>query len=1319
MQSFDLNHLDSNSFEHLVNALALKVLGNGLSILGPGPDGGRDGFFEGEAPYPSTTEKWKGTWYIQSKFHAPSLSKDHHAWLIDQAKNELNEFFKPDTARALPDIWILATNIDPSGVAETGSFDQIRSLVMKRKPKLGAKFHIWGGRKIVELLSQYPNIAQRYGHFITPGNVLAGLAENLADQRASLESIMRWFIVTGLDDQKYAKLEQAGSTSDSRPGVHRLFVDLPFQSAKSKCSGMAARQLLKASYENHSATGESVADEQWDDWRFHPSRAPVWFIKGGPGQGKSTVGQLLCQIQRAALLTQSKLFAVARDVSVLAEEIKTYSQELGLWTSTQRVPIFLELKNYAQWYGEQAPNSPTGIVSHLASKIGISLQQDVSVGTLRRLLKRHSWFVVFDGLDEVPSAIKDDIANEVRRFIHEETCEGDFQILFTSRPQGYSGQFDSIRHCAVELLPLKPDLAVTCARKLIKLDRSVSDADQLCQILDESIKSDTVRELMTTPLQAHILAVIVRGGQRPPERKWELYRKFYDVIKERETNRNLPDRALADLFRRESALIKAIHNRLGFVLHSLAETSSGARATLDKIKFRRLIELVVEERKEGDNARLVDKLVAATTERLVLINTPDDGNHVRFDVRQLQEFFAAEYIYDGTDTAQLEERLLVISGGQHWREVMHFVLSALIETNRKTDLKIAVDVLRRLDDGADDGSEERSLRRRIAAGTVLSARLLQDGVLEQDKAIRGMFRDRMLPLASTQDEQLLRSVMTLPESASRTWLLEMMFTQIREASHTESLGAAAILWCNLSDSDEMAARFSAVCPALSSHHKRFLLRLLYLRDRFEMPRNWQVLSFIDMLHDQKLVSGVEGHTFVRLLSIMSTNESQWRKVNQLITKRYGDRVAAIVQLYRQPSKRYQEVPVRKFGGIVVSRLEPLPPDEKLRKLSKTLVSSSLSGILKIAASALSFRCLQSRTSYLELLDCIGTSWDALNCLPHWLRIGIPRPFEQAHSPAIIHHSVSGIGDEDFCRHLKNGLVGGVTLHEDLAVSEDGKKTEISDYVDFLKQFPLFGWRIGLYDRPGFARKLSSVIEGYRQAVLAGPDFVYCPDIRMAGFIISGCSGETLERLRSLLFSKITPSRLLEEHSIHGPFTHAFPLCPIRLILPDEGHILVHVYNTIMNIFLFRDGRGYYPFWNEEQHEPDPFFHTGQFVPDISALQSIIENQHAEVNQRGAAICLGMLHQNGGIAFASQHFNVLEACTRVAPIVCEAFIATILVKGAINDIDCKRMASILLSHCNSVDLNHSWWLLSQWREKSGVPVQECVSSIQWVKAVLMM
>ncbi|MDJ0572511.1 MAG: hypothetical protein QNJ53_26215 [Pleurocapsa sp. MO_192.B19] len=44
--SYDLTKLDPNTFEHLVNLLAMKVLGAGHTGFGPGSDGGRDGYME-------------------------------------------------------------------------------------------------------------------------------------------------------------------------------------------------------------------------------------------------------------------------------------------------------------------------------------------------------------------------------------------------------------------------------------------------------------------------------------------------------------------------------------------------------------------------------------------------------------------------------------------------------------------------------------------------------------------------------------------------------------------------------------------------------------------------------------------------------------------------------------------------------------------------------------------------------------------------------------------------------------------------------------------------------------------------------------------------------------------------------------------------------------------------------------------------------------------------------------------------------------------------------------------------------------------------
>jgi hypothetical protein len=198
-ESYDLSKLDPNSFEHMVNLIAMRVLGGGHTGFGPGSDGGRDGYFEGETPYPSPTEQWSGRWYIQSKFHKPHLSKDPQKWLVEQIKSELEEFKKRGTRRVWPDNWIVATNIDPSGAPETGAFDQARKVVAEARPGLERHFHIWGGRKILDLLILYPQIGDHYWHSLTPGKVLRELYETISDAQANVADVIRHLVVTQLN----------------------------------------------------------------------------------------------------------------------------------------------------------------------------------------------------------------------------------------------------------------------------------------------------------------------------------------------------------------------------------------------------------------------------------------------------------------------------------------------------------------------------------------------------------------------------------------------------------------------------------------------------------------------------------------------------------------------------------------------------------------------------------------------------------------------------------------------------------------------------------------------------------------------------------------------------------------------------------------------------------------------------------------------------------------------------------------------------------------------------------------------------------------
>jgi hypothetical protein len=284
--SYDLSKLGSEAFENIVNFLALKTLGLRITGFGPGPDGGRDGYFEGEAPYPSETERWKGIWYIQSKFHKPHQSKDAQKWLIAQVKQEIQAFDKEESDRIWPDNWIIATNIDQSGKPETGSFDTIKRMLKKSPRGKKVNLHVWGGRKILDLLELHGDVAKYYGHFLTPGHVLSALYADITESRASLKDIIHYLVVTQFTDNMFTKLDQAGSSSDMRPGVHDLFIDLPFSSSTRQHCGEILAELCCAAAQCHRYSLRNEFPDSWHGWNRHSKRARVTLIKGGPGQGK-------------------------------------------------------------------------------------------------------------------------------------------------------------------------------------------------------------------------------------------------------------------------------------------------------------------------------------------------------------------------------------------------------------------------------------------------------------------------------------------------------------------------------------------------------------------------------------------------------------------------------------------------------------------------------------------------------------------------------------------------------------------------------------------------------------------------------------------------------------------------------------------------------------------------------------------------------------------------------------------------------------------------------------------------------------------------
>lgn len=993
--AYELSQLDSHSFEHMVNFLALKVLGKGVTGFVQGADGGRDGYLIGEAPYPTSTNRWNGTWYIQSKFHKPHLSKNPQAWLINEVKKELEEFENSED-RVAPDIWIIATNIEPSGKPRTGAYDAIKAIVAEHFGK-DYKFDIWGGKKILDFLAEDPNAASYYGHFLTPGNVLSALYNQIGDSSAQVKTIINSLILDQFNEQIYTKLEQAGSAG-VRPKIHQLFVDLPATCSFHEQEFEILNTLVSTSANVHKPTAWHSFGEGWRDWANFPKRARIILLKGGPGQGKSTAGQFYSQIQRAALLLEPNAPTVMPEVLELANEFIRTAEELNFKPSNPRIPISIELKDFATWYGTRKSTDSRGIISYLCDRISQKIDQRVEGGTLKRAMSLRSWFINFDGLDEVPNDVKDEVANEITRLanIILPELDSDTMILCTTRPQGYSGQFEQLKSATLELIALPPKIAMECAAGVIKFGRTEKESADAIQTLVSAMESPQVRELMTTPLQSHIMAVVVRDGGRPPEKRWELFENFYQVMKKRESLKNFPDIRISKLLRENSTLLKAIHARLGVVLHARAEISTGADTTLERKEFCELARQTTERYVEENVEDLVETLMEATVERLVFVNTPESSTTLRFDIRQLQEFFAGEFIYSNAEPGVLRSRLEVIGGDSHWREVMHFAISALVVNMRPTELAIALEVICSIDD-SDISHHIRTLKRRMGIGSILALRLLCEGVLEQDKVVRLKFKDALIPLYTMIDNTVLCDIAIVSHPNSMAWLLNCMVDALFEYSEPEQIGAAIVLGIRLPDTharkDEVAGKIFTSSPSYIQRIFKSIISRHYSTHKgggIASP-NWFLQGAVNLLIH-------ENPKEFDLVTIIRFVRQSIQVKEQLVAFGLNTTENSLLLILLEQYETYEELKKNsiKRNGLTVachkhnwlSKTRPISFDfddsEHIRK----------SPVLELAAAIVRFSKNQSIDSLMEIISFhmkydLGESF-----LPSYIQALIPLTFDQ-------------------------------------------------------------------------------------------------------------------------------------------------------------------------------------------------------------------------------------------------------------------------------------------------------------------------------------
>lgn len=1323
--TYDLTQLDSATFEHMVNFLALKELGKGTTGFAPGPDGGRDGYFKGEAPYPSESERWSGVWYIQSKFHKPSLSGNPNTWLAAEIQKEIDSFTENNTRRLKPDVWIIATNIDPSGVSQTGAFDKIHRNV---KSKLGKKikFDIWGGRRILDFLAQNQNVASYYGHFLTPGNVLTELYNSIGNNSAQLDSIINHLIVNQFNEQIYTKLEQAGSALDTRPKIHELFIDLPYKSTSSN-EGLIFESIVASSGNTHKISAWHDFGENWQHWARILRRARVTVVKGGPGQGKSTIGQYFAQIQRAALILSPNGPKVTPAVKQIAEDLKKIALKSDFWPTSPRVPLTIELKDFAKWYGSKGAADPKGVLSYITDRIRIKLDQNVENITLRRALSSRSWFVTFDGLDEVPNDVKDDIADEIINFTNEliPALDADILVLCTTRPQGYSGQFERLDAATVTLTSLRPATALMCAAGVVKFGRTQEEGEASLAVLENAMASEQVRELMTTPLQAHIMAVVVRDGGRPPERRWQLFENFYQVMKKRETLKGFGDPKISKLLRENETLLKAIHSRLGISLHALAENSDGAETTLVRTEFETMARKTTTMLIDDNVEEVVESLMEATTERLVFVNTPDNSDSVRFDIRQLQEFFAGEFVYTNVAPKELHTRINLIGADSHWREVMHFMLSALVVTNRSIELTIAIQALSELDNEY-ECHETRTFKLRMAAGAITCLRLLNEGVLEQDKRIRSQFAAALKPVYALLSEDIIESLSCISHTNSLSWIINSMSDNLLEGSESEQISAAIALTKILPSNNIRRPEISRKIFSSSNEYLKYIYEYntakeIYSLGNSEEPdtdkiSDWFITETIELLLNYETSTNPPKLDLNPVIEFLRSRRKQAQTLIESL--KVGDNERNLLKLlilsFNTISK--DESSKKDETGLIFAPYNSNWSNAIIPNCFDDIKDNQHpSQILDLLMSVVNFTKNKILDNYISILTKLKPFATAPNLLPHQMQALVPLNFLTPNFTAQIDEHLT-MSEMEFHELISNRVFRGHI------VSPAAKLISLSE-------FNIENWKLACTESPLLA------LEIWFSPIDFGNNFNFTKDLAFSDEILKIAIKLPSAISRYLVgWGKILDLYPHTRDELLNTFTAAIPsydpflknylswprIHPFKISIPQQLSILPGLAESFVTIQVENLKSGYRSRSRNEKLTIDVNVLQG-FGLDLEMLKHIYQNESGNEIERISSLAIFLSHQSSDPTnldnlFFNEINDIFESLHTNAP----NFLAISVLTYANNYMmpndprAIKLIGGILNRYRDNYTVSEAaQHLVAMWRERSLAPIHSNQSLENWL------
>ena len=809
MTDYNLSRLSSRSFEHLVQALAARVLGPGIVVFGDGRDGGREATFERKVPYPTAVDGWEGYGVVQAKYRQrPRDVQQDGNWAVNQLKEEIGKYYDPKSELRKPDFFVFATNVVLTPVRDVGSKDRAIATLEEFKSQSPLRdYAIWDYDQICTFLDAYEDVRKAYAAFITPDDVLAEVISLLRPSPADMYETFVRFLEKELLNDECVKLEQAGHNVDDRIPLATVFVDLPahdelsavrahilededfntdYDDASTHLEGGFIGEIVDASSElfDPKSSGALLMSSSHDPSVPRNSRGRFVLI-GGPGQGKTTLTQFICQIFRTSIIS-------GRPEHTLSPEIKsallTIQEHCDLeninYAVVPRFPFKIVLNDFAIALARDSPYRVNSVLGYLSRQIKDRTDTNISADDLRRFLSVYPSVLIFDGLDEVPaSSNRDQVLRAIRDFwVDASNANADILSIATSRPQGYNEDFSPSFYQHRQLAELSYQLGWRYAQRLAEM-RYRTDEDRKRTVLTRlgrAFRDVSTARLMRSPLQVTIMAALVDRIGQPPQVRWSLFNQYYEVIYDREVERSIP---ASNILRDFKPDIKAIHNQVGLILQIDSEQTGRTDAKLSRERFIGLVEsrLATEGHTGNRLHQLAQQIVEAASHRLVFL-VELEAEQVGFEIRSLQEFMAAECLMDGIDQ-NIRARLDEIAPIPFWRNVFLFAAGKCFAQHQALREPVR-DICAELNDTDSD-----TVASTFLVGSDLAIALIEEGSSRNQPRFENLLARFAMRILDTANPELQIKLADLYESQLENIYQDEIRLRLTSSNRVQVFGA--------------------------------------------------------------------------------------------------------------------------------------------------------------------------------------------------------------------------------------------------------------------------------------------------------------------------------------------------------------------------------------------------------------------------------------------------------------------------------------------------------------------------------------------------